>query len=138
MHAELKISRRFSGLTIVEVVVASVLLAIVMVPILRSLSISHASTVKIEHKSRSLLLAQAKLDEIRARSIYDYTNGGASFAESDTVLEGSYLCNVTDDDGDPLKTIAVSAGFDSNGDSSLSGGEVEVTLTTLVARRWVD
>lgn len=138
MHRKLSNSKRSAGLTLIEVVIASALLAVVLIPILRSLTTAHASSVKVEHKSRSLILAQAKLEEIKARSIYDYTNGGGSFAESNTVLDGSYLCNVTDDSGDPLKTIAVSVGFDSNGDGSLSGGEVDITLTTRIARRWSD
>jgi Tfp pilus assembly protein PilV len=140
MRPKLKITKRFAGLTLIEVVIASALLIIAMVPILKCLTVAHASAVQIEHKSRSLLLAQAKLNELRARSIYDYTNGGAAggFAESGTSLDGSYRCNVTDDKADPLKTITVSVGFDSNGDASLSSDEVNVTLATLVARRWTD
>jgi hypothetical protein len=107
-----------------------------MVPILKALTSAHVSTAFIEYKTRSLTLAQAKLDEIKARSIYDYTNGGASFAESNTSLDGSYRCNVTDNSGDPLKTITVSVGYDVNGDSTLATDEIEVTLATLLARRW--
>lgn len=127
-----------AGLTIFEVVIASALLIVAIVPILKSLTIAHASSIRIEYKTRSLILAQAKLDEIKARSIYDYTNDGVSFAESNTSLDGPYLCNVTDDSGDPLKTISVSVGYDINGDSNLGGDEVQVTLTTLLARRWPD
>ena len=138
MHRKLKTSKRFAGLSIFEVVIASALLIVAMVPILRSLTIAHISSIKIEHKTRSLILAQAKLDEIKALSIYNYTNDDASFAESNTPLDGSYLCNVTDDSGDPLKTISVSVGYDINGDSNLGGDEVQVTLTTLLTRRWTD
>jgi len=128
-----------SGFTLTEVVVASALLIIAISPILQALTSAHlSSTTTIEHKTRSLTLAQAKLDEIKARSIYDYTNGGATFAESNTSLDGSYLCNVTDDSGDPLKTIAVSVGYDYDGDSTLAADEIKVTLTTLLARRWTD
>ncbi|MBA7687222.1 hypothetical protein ES703_95683 [subsurface metagenome] len=109
-----------------------------MVPILRALTGAHASSTSIEYKTRSLALAQGKLDEIKARSIYDYTNGGSSFAESNTSLGFSYLCNVTDDSGDPLKTITVSVGYDHNGDSTLAGDEIKFTMTTLLARRWTD
>jgi Tfp pilus assembly protein PilV len=133
MHRKLKIAKRFAGLTITEVVIASALLIVAMVPILKCLTVAHASAIKIEHKSRSLLLAQAKLDQIRARSIYHYSD---SFAETGTSLDGSYLCNVTDNSGDPLKTITVSVGFNSNGDTSLSPDEVNITLATLIARRW--
>jgi len=138
MHRKLKTSKRFVGLSIIEVVIASALLIVAMVPILKSLTIAQASSIKIDYKTRSLILAQAKLDEIKARSIYNYTNGGDSFAESDTSLDGSYLCNITDDSGDPLKTISVSVGYDTNGNSSLGSDEVQVTLTTLLARRWPD
>jgi Tfp pilus assembly protein PilV len=136
MHRKLKIAKRFTGLTIIEVVTASALLIVAMVPILKCLTVAHASAIKIEHKTRSFILAQAKLDQIRARSIYNYTNGGASFAEDSNSLDGSYLCNVTDNSSDPLKTITVSVGFNSNGDTSLSPDEVNITLATLIARRW--
>jgi len=126
--------------TITEVVVASLLLAVAIVPILKALTSAHLSTTIIEYKTRSLTLAQAKLDEIKARSIYNYTNSGnpIGFEESGTSLDGSYLCNVTDDLGDPLKTITVSVGFDHNGDSTLAADEIEVTLVTYLARRWTD
>jgi Tfp pilus assembly protein PilV len=140
MRGKLKTTKRFAGLTLIEVVIAAALLAAAVVPILKCLTIVHSSASKIEHKSRSLLLAQGKLNEIRARSIYHYTNGGAAggFAETGTSLDGLYLCNVTDNKADPLKTITVSVGFDSNGDSSLSPDEVDFTLATLIARRWTD
>lgn len=138
MRRKLKISKGQTGASIIEVVIASSLLIIAIIPILKSLTIAHATSTKIELKTRSLVFAQAKLDEIKAKSIYDYTNDGNSFTESNTPLGDSYLCNVTDDSADPLKTISVSVGYDANGDGNLGGGEVQVTLTTLLARRWTD
>jgi Tfp pilus assembly protein PilV len=128
--------KRSAGLTLIEVVAASVLLAVVIVPILKCLTISYITSIKMEHKTRSLIFAQAKLDQIKVHSIYDYTNGGSSFTQSNVSLGDSYLCNVTDDSGDPLKTIVVKVGFDSNGDNSLSNDEVDSSLATLIARRW--
>ena len=129
---------RATGFTLTEVVVASALLIIAMVPILNALTTSYLSTVTIERDTRCLILAQAKLDGIKARSIYNYTNGGTSFAENNTSLDGSYLCNVADDSGDPLKTITVSVGFDLNGDSTLATDEIEITISTRLANRWND
>ena len=137
-NRRLKIAKRLAGLTLIEVVIASALLAAAIVPILRCLTIAHYSGATIEHKSRSLLLAQAKLDEIKARSIYNYTNGGSSFAETGTSLDGPYLCNVTDNSDDRLKTITVSVGFDSDDSGGLAADEVNITLATLIARRWTD
>lgn len=123
-----------AGLTLTEVAMASALLTIGMVPIIKALTSAHLATTKIEHKSRSLILAQAKLDYIRARSIYHYSE---SFTESDGVLEGSYLCNVEDSavNGN-LRKITVSVGFDANGDSTLASGEIEITLASYCANRW--
>jgi Tfp pilus assembly protein PilV len=130
-----KIKNRYAGLTLTEVVVASALLLIAIVPILKAMTSVHVSSTSIERKTRCLTLAQAKLDEIKARSIYSYST---SFTENDTSLDGSYLCDVTDDSGDPLRTITVSVGYDLDDDNTLTTGEIEVTLTTLIARRWTD
>ena len=127
-------SRKPAAFTLTEVVVASTLLIIATVPILRGLTTAHLSSAIIERKSRSLTLAQAKLDEIKARSIYSYTS---DFTETDTSLNGSYLCNVTDTgSGSDLRTVTVSVGYDLNEDSSLASDEIEVTLSTYLAKRW--
>jgi Tfp pilus assembly protein PilV len=131
-------ARRCYGLSIIEVVFASLLLIMVIIPVLKCLSTANANSAIIEHKTRSLLLAQAKIDEIKARSIYNFTNSGSSFTISNLSLSDSYLCNITDNSGDPLKTITVSVGFDLNGNSTLSADEVDISLATLIARRWTD
>jgi hypothetical protein len=105
---------------------------------LQALTTANINTADIEYRTRSLILAQAKLNEIKARSIYHYTNEGTSFAEEDLPLDGSYLCNIADDANDTLKTITVSVGYDHNDSNDLTSDEIEVTLTTLIARRWTD
>ena len=136
MHGKLRTKKRSAGLTLIEVVASSILLVVVMIPILKCLTISHITSIKIEHKTLSLILAQGKIDQIKVHAIYDYTNGGATFTESNVSLDGSYLCNVTDDSADPLKTIVVSVGYDSNSDGTMSNDEVDSSLATLIARRW--
>ena len=129
-----KSARRHRGLSIMEVALASMLLVVAMVPILRALTKAHMFSSEIERKTQSLVFAQNKLDEIRARSIYHYSD---SFAASGSAFGGSYLGNVEDTGpGSDLRTITVSVGYDSNGGGTLSGDEVEVTLVTYVARRW--
>lgn len=125
---------RYAGFTLTEVVVASALLIIALVPILRALTSAHVVGTIIEHKTRSLTLAQSKLDDIRARSIYNYSS---TFVETSTSLDGSYLCTVTDSGpGTDLRTVAVSVGYDSNTNNNLDSGETDITLTTLLANRW--
>ncbi len=136
MHRKLKIANRSGGFTLTEVVVASALLIIAVVPILKALTNSYLSTVTIERDTRCLILAQAKLDGIKARSIYHYSS---SYTENNTSLDGSYLCNVSDTgSGSDLRTITVSVGFDLNGDSTLATDEIEITISTRLANRWND
>ena len=126
----------FAGFTLTETIVASALLIVAIVPILRALTSAHLSTGIIERKTRSLTLAQGKLDEIKARSIYHYDN---KFKEKDLSLDGSYLCNIADaSKGNNLRTITVSVGYDLNGNNVLADDEILVTLKTLLARRWYE
>ena len=126
--------RKAKGLTIAEVVIASALLVIAIIPILQALTSAHLTSNVIENKTKSLALAQAKLDEIKARSIYNY---GSTYNETSIALDGSYLCDVHDTSkGTDLREIEVSVGYDSNDNSTLDDDEIEITLTTLIARRW--
>ncbi len=123
-----------AGFTLTETVVASTLLIIAIVPILKALTTAHLNTGFIEHKTRSLTLALTKLDDIKARSIYHYAD---DFEENNSSLDGLYLCNVDDaSKGTNLRTITVSVGYDLNGDNALASDEILVTLKTLLARRW--
>ncbi len=134
---KLESSRRYRGLSILEVAIASVLLVVAMVPILKNLTRAHQISAEMEEKTICLVLAQGKLDEIRARSIYSFGSAG-SFTATNVDLGNSYRCNITDAAADTnLKQITVSVGFDDNGNGTLSSGEVEVTLTTYIARRWL-
>jgi len=112
---------------------ASVLLIVAMVPILKNLTRASMFASEIERKTQCLILAQNKLDEIKARSVYHYSD---SFAASNVAVSGSYLCNVADNADPALRTITVSVGLDGNGGGTLSADEIEITLTTYIARRW--
>ena len=124
----------FRGFTLTEVIIASALLTIAIVPILKGLTSAHLSTKIIESKTHSLVLAQGKLDKIKACSVYYYSE---TFTENNLSLDGPYLCNVADSsEGANLRKIVVSVGYDLNDDNVLSDDEILVTLGTLVARRW--
>jgi hypothetical protein len=122
-----------AGVTLTEVVVASGLLMVSIVPILKALTTAQVTSTIVERKTTSLILAQGKLDEVKARSVYHYTD---SFSESSASLGGSYLCNVTDDEDPNLRTVTVSVGYDLDGDNNLSDDEIQVSLVTCIAERW--
>jgi hypothetical protein len=126
--------RKSGGFTLTEVVIATSLLVIAIVPILKALTIAHVTSSIIERRTSSLIFAQGKLDEIKARSIYNFD---LDCRESDTPLGGLYLCNVDEvSGGNESKEITVSVGCDLDGDSKLDNDEIEVNLVTLIARRW--
>lgn len=124
--------RRRAGAALLEVIVASALLLLGVVPILRALTTAQMTSRLVEQKTHCLDLAQAKMDEIKAKAINAY---GTDYAETATSLGGDYLCNVTDDGHATLKTISVTVGHDHDGSGALTGRESMVTLTTLVAKR---
>ncbi len=127
--------RKSSGFTFTEVIVASTLLLVAMVPILKALTQAHLSSVIIERKTRCLTLAQTKLDDIKARSIYNWV--GPGFNENNVSLDGAYLCNVLDvAQGVNMKEITVQVGYDLDGNSQLDTDEIEITIVTYIARRW--
>ncbi len=126
--------RRARAFTLTEVVVASGLLIVAMIPILRGLTAAHFGARIIEKKTAALSLAQTKLDEIKVRSIYDYAG---TYTETNTDMGSSYLCSVTDSViGGDLRNITVNVGHDDDGNSVLAAAEIAVTLDTLIARRW--
>jgi hypothetical protein len=113
---------------------ASVMLIVAMVPILKSLTKANMLSSSIEKKTQCLVLAQGKLDDLRARSIYNFDS---SFTANNVVLSGSYLCNIADTSaGTDLKQITVAVGCDDNRNGSLTDDKIEVALTTCFARRW--
>ena len=126
--------KRRKAFTLTEVIVASSLLALAVVPILKGLTNAHVIAVMIERKTKSLSLAQGKLDEIKARSIYSYSSSFDVFNEQ---LETNYLCDVTDTSlGANLRKVKVEVGFDINDNNVLTADEVKIELVTQLAKRW--
>jgi Tfp pilus assembly protein PilV len=133
MLVMIKNKRKFrGGFTLTEAVVAAALLLIAMVPILKALTQANLNTVIIERRTQSLCLAQGKLNDIKARSIYGFD---VIASQDDEVLTGSYLCNTAIGGSGYLKTVSVSVGMDVNKSSKLDSEEIEVVLQSQIAKR---
>ena len=136
MHGKLKCGRHRKqkhGITISEVLIASLLLVSATVPILKALTSAQIASRDIDRNTNSLMLARAKIENIRAKALYSYSG---SYSASGVALNGSYLCNVTDTPvSSILRKITISVGYDENGNSSLSNDEIRITLKTLIAKR---
>jgi prepilin-type N-terminal cleavage/methylation domain-containing protein len=122
---------RHSGVTLTEVIVASALLALAIAPLLKALTAAQVEDRAIERKSWSLLLAQQELEGIRARCLHHYDT--CYRVDSQAIRDG-YLCSVADDAHPSLRTVTVSVGLDQDNNGVLSADEVEVSLSTRLAR----
>ncbi len=122
---------RRAGVTLTEAIVASVLLALSIVPLLQALTVAQAQDRTLERKSWSLMLAQRELEYIRARCIRHYD---ACYRVESRAIRDGYLCRVADDEHPRLRTIAVSVGLDQDGNGILSKDEVEICLSTRLAK----
>jgi hypothetical protein len=123
---------RCGGVTITEAVVASALLLVCVVPLLKALTTAQVADRVMERKSRSLLLAREQLEQLRARCAERYD---ACYRAGSAPLRDGYLCTIDDDEDSALRTVTVSVGLDRNEDGTLSPREVEVSLSTRLARR---
>ena len=122
------------GFTFTEVIVASSLLVLAMVPILRALTQAHLGSVIIERRTRCLTLAQTKIDDVKARSIYAWDD---DFDVDDESLDGAYMGTTKfQNAGTDLRELTVEVGYDLDGNSQLDNEEIDITLTTLVSKRW--
>ncbi|AQT69770.1 hypothetical protein STSP2_02967 [Anaerohalosphaera lusitana] len=121
------------GFTLTEVVVASTLLLLGITPILKALTGSYISSTRIDQKTQSLLLAEAKLDEVKDAVGADHA---ASVVQSDLQLQDGFYCDIADDTvNSGLRELSVSVGVDADSNARLDDDEVLVSLSTMVARR---
>lgn len=122
-----------AGFTLPEVIVASTLLLIALVPILKALAQINMNSVTIERRTKSLSLAKMKINQLQAKSINNFDE---DFSQSNLSLESSYLCNVANQSvNSNLKALTVSVGMDRNSSGTLDSGEIEISLQTQIARR---
>lgn len=121
------------GFTLTEVVVASALLLVISVPMLKALTSAYTYSNSIARKTKSVMYAQSRLDRARSVAAGQYNT---SLTENDVVMGDGYLCSIRDTgySGD-IRTVTVLAGLDQNANGSLALDEIEITLHTKIARR---
>lgn len=131
MPKRLRRSSQCRGVSLVEVVVASALLVASLIPILRALTVSQMTARRITLTSRSLIVAQGCLEQIRAQAETHYA---PSFAINSKDCGDFYLATVTDDADPRCRRVTISVGYDRDESQTLSADECLVTLTSCVAR----
>ncbi len=120
-----------SGMTFTEVLVSTLILSLAMVPVLQATSRVYFFTSRAEKATRSLILAQNQMEELRARAAADFSS---SWSVSNQVLGGGYLGTVSADAAPLLRTVSVSVGYDENRNGVLEESEILAVLRSRIAR----
>jgi Tfp pilus assembly protein PilV len=124
---------REKGFTFVEVLATVLLLAATSIPMITFAADSLSTSIEIERKVQSTLLAEVEMEKIKnvLRKAFD-----TDFTAWPDSLGNNYFAIRTSTDvSSTLKIIQVSVGYDVNGNGSLGTDEIMVTLKTQYAER---
>ena len=121
---------RRTGLTLMEVLVASALLGIALVPAFDMVTRGMVLARDVVVRSRAVFLAEREMETALAAAAQNF---GTSLAKQSADLGDGYRATVTETVSGLKKTLAVQVGFDTDRNRTLSSGEVLVTFATVVA-----
>lgn len=122
--------RSHPGLTLLEVVLASVLLVAAAVPILNAATRAVTLAQEAEWRTRATFRAQAEMENVLAVAAVNYSQ---DFTKNSADLGDGYRVTVQQSLLTVLKKkISVRVGRDKNGNAILDDNEVLVTLGTVV------
>ena len=130
------IRQTHGGFTFVEVLASILILAGTIVPIITFAADSLATSVEIERKVKSVLLAEGEMERVK-NVLRKSESFETDFTDWLSSFEGNYLAKgeSTLNETKTLKIIEVSVGYDANGNGDLEPDEIMVTLTTQYADR---
>ena len=121
---------RRTGLTLMEVLVASALLGIALVPAFDMVTRGMVLARDVEVRSRAVFLAEREMETALAAAGQNFS---ASLTKQSQDLGDGYRATVTESTSGLMKTVTVQAGFDADRNGTLSSGEVLATFATVVA-----
>ncbi len=120
------------GMTLVEVLLASALLVIAIVPLFGVLTGGLEMAQEVERRTTATLLAQKEIETAVALAEED---DAADLAKTNADLGGGYLAHVEENDSGIVTKIGVVVGWDADGSGTLSDSEVLVGFATMAAYR---
>ncbi len=121
------------GFTFVEVLASLLILAGTIVPIIMCTVDSLATSLEIERKVKSTLLAEGEMEKIKNVLRKSFETDFTAWSSS---LGDNYLASRTSTEvSSTLKIIGVSVGYDANKNGLLGTDEIKVTLITQYAER---
>lgn len=119
--------------TLVEVLAATIILAGIIVTLILHDADGLLTSLKIERRARSTLLAGREMEKIKNTLRKSF---GTDFAAWPSSLGDNYLADRTATDlSSTLKVVEVSVGYDADSNGTLGTDEIMVMLTTQIAER---
>ena len=124
-----------NGFTLLEILLTIAILSTALIPLMELLPGTLLLDAQMERESKTAFLAQRKLEEVKGKAIYDfsqdYNESGTAFSSPDS----TFKYTVSDDQGAEIKEIAVNVWYDKDDDNMVDEGEEDIELNTKVARR---
>jgi len=118
-----------------EVLIASALLAVALVPIFQVLTRGMTLARDVQLRTTAAFLAEKEMETALATAVGDF---GIDLTKSSEDLGDGYLVTVNGVDEKLRKTFSVQVGWDTDGDGTLDGDEVLVTFATRAANTTED
>jgi type II secretory pathway component PulJ len=127
--------RNYRAITLMEVLIASALLAVALVPIFQVLTRGMTLARDVQLRTTAAFLAEKEMETALATAVGDF---GIDLTKSSEDLGDGYLVTVNGVDEKLRKTFSVQVGWDTDGDGTLDGDEVLVTFATRAANTTED
>jgi len=127
--------RNYRAITLMEVLIASALLAVALVPIFQVLTRGMTLARDIQLRTTAAFLAEKEVETALAAAAEDF---GVDLEKSSEDLGDGYLVMIDGVEEGLRKTFSVQVGWDTDGDGTLDGDEVLVTFVTRAANTTED
>lgn len=128
------------GFTLIEVLLAIVLLGVGVIPLLGGLARSSISSVRNEREMRTVFLAQQLVENVKSQAVNnfsgDYSQGPTRFSGPDQGFKYTIDYYVSDgDDADKIRSIHVTVWYDGDDDDVVDTEEEQMELFAKIAKR---
>ncbi len=124
-----------NGFTILEILCTIAILSIVMIPLMKMLPDAMVLDAQMERETRVAFLAQQKIEEVKNKAIYDFSQNYSESATAFPSPDSDFKYIVSDDQGTAIKEIEVVVWYDKDGNGSVDADEEDIELNTKIAER---
>ena len=124
------------GFTLIEIMLASVILVISIIPVTMMLPRIYKDNESIALANRAVFLGQMKMEEVKTKALTFYnSNNSVASATAFASPDNMYKFTVSDVYDTNIKTLIVTVWYDKNNNNAHDGSEEWVQYKTKIANR---